>query len=164
MVASMVPVLEEQLSGETQLGVEVHLWVYHYRNGVLISSSHHAGVLTNIGKDFIEQQISGTPNASKAVYISCSNDTSSPVAGWYNIPAEITTDGLSRALGTYSSTGVGTWNVTNAFTVTGTNSTQLYGLSISAAPAGGLIASDTSTQKDVSSGDTLTVTWQVTVT
>jgi len=144
---------------------EIHVFVEHWRNGELLSYDHHAGVLTTIGQDFIEQQISGSASTTVAIYISCSNDATSPQSSWTQLIAEINANGLARATGTYASTGIGTWNVTYTFSVTGTQSVQLYGLQWSATPVSdnNLLCADTSSQKNCGSGDTLKVTWQCTV-
>jgi len=146
----------------------VHLSVEHWRNGVLLSSEFGSGVLTNIGKDWIEKQISGTVNASQqALYCADSNDaTDPPLASWTILPSEITTNGLDRQTGTYTSTGVGTWNVTVTKSVTGTQSTQLWGLHWVATDNSdnNLLAADSGpAQKNCVSGDTLKETWQVSV-
>lgn len=149
----------------TVITVEVHCWVAHYRNGVLLSISHHAGNLTDAGKEWIEQQVSGTSNTTQGKYISCTNTLGTYAATWTNIPDEITSNGFNRAAGTYASTGTGAWNVSKTFTSSGTQSVQRYGLSYqSAENGGGLICTDTSTQKNTVSGDTVAVTFQVTVT
>jgi len=146
---------------------EIHVYVEHWRNGELLSYDHHAGVLTTIGKNWIEGQISDNVQAEEyAEYISCSNDAGSPAAGWTQLPNEINANGLARAIGTYASTGDGTWNVSKTFSVTGTQSVQLYGLQWTVTPVSdnNLLCADTSAQKNCVSGDTLKVTWQCTVT
>ena|SRR3990172_8648221 len=153
---------------ELTLQAEVDVLIQHYRNGQLISESYGAGTLTTYGKNWIEQQLSGTVNATQsALYLGDSNDGTSPDAAWTALPSEITSNGLERQLGTYTSTGDGTWNVTKTKSVTGTQSTQLWGLYASTIVGSGnttLIAADsTPAQKNTVSGDTLAETWQVTV-
>lgn len=142
--------------------VEIHIWVQKNAE----APEHHAGVLTTIGKDWIEDQLGDSPGTDPAKWISCSNDASSPSAAWTQIPNEINANGFSRAVGTYASTGTGTWNITKTFTATGTQSVQLYGLQWVSTPVSdnNLLCSDTSSQKNCGSGDTLKVTWQVSVT
>lgn len=148
---------------------EVHLWIEHRRNGKLLSLEYGAGQLTTIGQDWLEQQISGTINASEqALYLADSNDASAPSAAWTELPTEITSNGLERQTGAYTSTGVGTWNVTKQKAVTGTQSTQLWGIhwkTYADAPDNNLLAADSGpSQKNCVDGDTLTETWQITVT
>jgi len=145
---------------------EFHCEVVQMRNGVLVSRTYHAGTLTTIGKNWIEDQLGDSPSTDPAKWIACSNTTDSASAGWTELPSEITTDGLSRAAGTYASTGDGTWNQTKTFSVTGTNSTVCYGLHYAASGDGNLLCAENQgagSRKNVISGDTLAVTWQVTV-
>lgn len=148
---------------------EIHCWVEHWRDGKLLSIGHHPGNLTDIGKDWLEDQISDSPSTTPAAYISTSGtDTSgwSNHSTWTIIPDEINANGLTRALGTYVSTGTGTWNVSKTFSVTGTQTVQTYGLNWSATPLADntLLCNDISTAKNCNNGDTLKVTWQVAVT
>lgn len=146
---------------------EVHIWIEHWRNGILLSKEFGAGTLTTYGKNHIEQQLSGTLNATqRALYCSDSNDASAPSAAWTILPSEITSNGLDRQTGTYASTGDGTWNVTVTKSVTGTQSTQLWGLNVDPGDNvdGYLLAADsTPAQKNCISGDTMKETWQITV-
>jgi len=144
---------------------EIHIWVEHWRNGELLSTDHHEGVLTTIGKNWIEDQLGDSPATDPAKWISCSNDATPPDAAWTQLPSEINANGLTRAAGTYVSTGDGTWNISNTFSITGTQSVQLYGLQWVSTPVsdGNLLCADTSTQKNCSNGDTLKVTWMISV-
>ncbi len=108
------------------------LVVQHYRNGVLLGQSMHAMSVTNYGKDWVEQQLFNPNATTKALYLSTSANTSAFDATWVILPNEKTADGLQRAVGSYSSTGVGAANVTNTFSVTNTHSTQLYGVNAGA--------------------------------
>ena len=146
---------------------EAHIYVEHYRDGVLLSADHHAGTITNLGLDWIEVKLSSTQNATQiAKYISCSNDATSPSSAWIELIDEIAANGLTRAEGDYSDVGVGSWTVVEAFSVTGTQSVQLYGLQWDSFSMNGnsLLCADTSAQKNCVNGDTLTVTWTITVT
>jgi len=148
---------------------EIHLWIEHWRDGKLLSIEYGAGTLTTIGKNWIEQQISGTINATEqALYLADSNDAGAPSAAWTELPTEITSNGLERTTGAYASTGDGTWNVTDTKSVTGTQSTQLWGIhwkTYADAPDNNLLASDSGpAQKNCVNGDTLKETWQITVT
>jgi len=128
----------------------------------LLSDETGAGVLTNIGKDWIETSLSST-NTSKAIHMSESNDaTDPPLASWTILPSEITSNGLDRQAGTYTSTGTGTWNVTKTKTVTGIQSTQLWGLNWEPTDNSdsNLLAADSGpSQKNCVAGDTLVETW-----
>ena len=145
-----------------QTTFEIHMLVEHYRNGKLVSRTYHPMTVVDQGKDWVEQQLFSPSSTEKAVYIACSNDSSSVDTGWQALPGEITTDGLARAEGTYTSTGVGAANITKEFSVTGSNSTKLYGIYYSGS-GNTLIAAEqqgTANQKNVESGDTLKITVQ----
>jgi len=120
--------------------------------------------LTNIGKDFIEQQISGTSNTSQCIYISLSNSTDevpSPNT-WVKLPDEITTDGLDRNTGEYASTGTGTWTVTYTFTAGASFTVRLTGLHWKSTDdsAGNMLAAVAFvTPVTLAESDSLQVTW-----
>ncbi len=146
---------------------EVHLWIEHRRNGKLLSSEYGAGVLTTFGKNWIEQQLSGTINSTQhALYCADSDDSTPPLDSWTVLPGEITTNGLDRQDGAYASTGDGTWNVTVTKSVTGTQSTQLWGLNVDPTDGidGYLLCADSGpAQKNCEAGDTLKEVWQIEV-
>lgn len=138
------------------LDPKVHITMRHYRDGVLIGESYHAGVLTTAGQDWIEDQIGDSPSTTPAQYIGLSNSTDSPSSAWTVIPDEITTGNMSRAQGAYASTGVGTWNVTYVFNPTESNSSRLVGIYYAASGAG-LLFSDTIAAVDFLATDTLEI-------
>lgn len=148
---------------------EVHLLLQHYRDGVMLTNETGAGVLTTIGQDWIEQQISGTSTTDRAIYCADSNDATDPaLASWTQLPFEITANGLDRMTGAYTSTGVGTWTVYVLKTCsTAPQSTQLWGLHwiVTDNSNNNLLASDTGpAQKNMVVGDTLAETWTISVT
>ena len=147
----------------TTLGVEIHVDMYHYRDGVLLSHSHHAGVLTTLGQDWIEDQLGDSPGTEAANYIALSNDAGAPSSAWTAIPNEITGNGLGRAAGTYVNDGTGQWNITKTFSVTGTQSCQLTGL-YWASTGDYLLCSDTFTPCAMEDGDSLEIIWSLSVT
>jgi len=144
---------------------ELHMTVAHWRGGKLLSETYHAMSLTTLGKNWIEGILGDSVGADVAKYIASSNSSDTFSAAWSAIPDEITTDGLSRAAGTYADTGDGTWNVTKSFSVSGTNATKLYGLYY-ASSGNYLLAAEQQgegSQKNLNSGDTLEITVQGTV-
>ena len=145
---------------------ELHMTVRHWRNGKLLSETYHTMSLTTLGKNWIEGILGDAVNADVAKYIASSNSSDTFSAAWEVLPDEITTDGLTRAAGTYASTGDGTWNVTKSFSVSGTNATKLYGLYY-ASTGNYLLAAEQQgigNQKNLNSGDTLEITVQGQVT
>lgn len=162
---------EEGGVGKFTTELELHMWVEHFdKFGNLVSRTFHAMTLTNTGKDFIEGKLGDNSFANTtgfADYIGMSNDSSAFSATWTTLPSEITTAGLTRAQGTYVSTGTGTWNCSKAFSVTATEATKLYGLYWNSGTTCSLVAAEqqgVGSQKNVVDGDTLTITVQGTIT
>ena len=146
--------------------IEIHVTTYIQRVGdpEPVFWSYHAGVLTTIGKNWIEDQLGDSPAADPAKWVSLSTSASSPSAAWTQIPTEIVANGLERAAGTYASTGDGVWTISHQFTASGPHTdVQLTGLQWAAAGDGNLLASDTITPVTLGSGDKLTVTWAITI-
>ena len=150
------PTVEGQ-AGMLTVPFELHMTVEQWRNGELVSRTTHPMTLTTLGKNWLEGIIGNAVGADVAKYIACSNSSTAFSDAWSAIPSEITTDGLARAAGTYASTGDGTWNVTKTFSVSGTNSTKLYGLYY-ASTGNYLLAAEqqgTGAQKNLLAGDSL---------
>lgn len=163
---------------ETSLKIKGYVVVEAYRfdaaKGDYVQFYHYesSNTLTNIGKDWIEQQISGTPSATQiAKYIALSTDATAPAATWTVLVAsdptkEINSGGLTRAAGTYASTGVGAWTVSYQFTAGATHtSVQLTGLHWDGTSRSdnNLFAANTFTAVTLYNGDKLTVTWTMSV-
>jgi len=163
-------VTQEVLTEEGQSGrfnVEIHFkWVHKDPNGVVLATGDHAGVLTTIGLNWIEDQLGDSPSTTPAISISLSNDGGSPALGWTQLPSEIASNGLTRADGTYASTGDGVWTVDKTFTFTGTQSAQLVGLHWVATPSSdnNLLCADQMLAVSGGNGDTLDATWTITIT
>jgi len=142
---------------------EIHLQMYHYDPfGNLIGSSHHAGTLTNGGADYIEK-ILGNATDDPADYIANSNSTDAPQAAWDMIPVENNASGAQRAQGTYVGTGVGTWNITKTFSITGAVGIQLVGLYWDSGSTHTLLCADQTALVNAENGDTVVLTWMITV-
>jgi len=146
--------------------VRFDVLVTQSRNGEVIDIQHSAGTLTNLGKDWIEQQISGTISANGTLYISCSaSDTSALTAASTQITSELDANGFTRATAAYASTGVGVWTVTKTFTSSGTQAVQSYGLQHSPTKLSNnnLFGYDSSAVKNTIATDTLQVQWTITI-
>jgi len=150
------------VSDITELGVEIHVSMWHWRDGLLLEYSHHPGVLTTLGANWIEDQLGDSPDTDPAKWIAVSNDATSPQASWVVIPGEITTGGMGRADGTYASTGDGEWTITKSFSPTASGSCQLTGL-YWATIGDYLLCADTYTVVNYESGDTVEIEWAITV-
>jgi hypothetical protein len=162
ILANINTVFIEPTSGQSiPLNVEVHLEMWHWRDGELLTYSRHAGVLTTTGKNWIEGVL-GDADGDQGDYIGLSNSTDAPSSAWTELPDEITTGAMSRAIGTYADDGDGQWNITKSFSPTESNSTRLVGLYSTAATAS-LIASDTIAAINYENGDTVQLRWTITV-
>ena len=147
---------------------EIHLWVEQFRNGTLISATYHAMTITNFGKNQTRDLLGGV-NANAMLYFAASADTSVFDATWTVLPAEITANGLGRALGSYilDPSGNGKWNVTYTWTATGSQATQLYGIYATAYSGATLCYAEqqgTGAVKNLLASDTLKLTGQGTST
>jgi len=146
--------------------IEIHVTTYLQRVGdpEPVFWSYHAGVLTTIGKNWVEDQLGDSPATDPAKWISLSTSASSPSAAWTQIPTEIVANGLERAAGTYASTGDGVWTISHQFTASGPHTNvQLMGIQWAASGDGNLMWSDTITPVTLGSGDKLTVTATTTI-
>jgi hypothetical protein len=142
---------------------------YHYdeATGTYVPFYHHesSNLIVTIGKDWIEDQLGDSPSTDPAKWISLSTDGTAPAAGWTQIPTEIAAGGLTRAAGTYGSTGVGAWDIAATFNATATHTdVQLTGLQWAVSGDGNLMAANQFTAVTLNDGDALTVTWQLSIT
>jgi hypothetical protein len=150
-----------------RFNVEVHLKTVHRdSDGVILGTSEHAGTLTTLGKNYIETMLGNNDTSASALWISLSNDASAPAVGWTQIPNEINANNLTRAEGSYTSTGDGVWTIDYTFTFSGTQSAQLVGLQWQSNPVSdnNLLCADQMTSASGESGDTLETTWTITIT
>ena len=170
---------------QLNIPLELHCIVTHWRpkgdldgDGLIewpeefyvVSNSSHPMTLTNFGKDWIADKISGASSTNflrNATWIGCSNDSSTVDVTWTILPGEITGAGLARAeADTVSDTGTGTWTISKTFSVTATAATKLYGLYLGpndATYGNTLIAAEqqgVSNQKNLQDGDSLQITIQ----
>lgn len=122
-------------------------------------------VKTNAGIDFLHTQGYGSSGlgANGLNYIALSNDTLTEGAGSTTLSNEITINGLGRAQGTVAHTaGTTTTTISKTFTATGTQSAQKAAL-FTASSAGTMCHALAFTQRNLISGDTLTVTFTITL-
>ena len=159
---------EEANTFSIQGYVTVDAYRYDAATGTYIHFYHDesSNLITNGGFDWIEDQLGDSPGGDPAKWISLSTDATSPVATWTQIIGEITTDGLARDVGTYASTGTGNWTITKTFAASATHTNvQLTGLQWVVTPGsdGNLLAANTFTAVTLNNGDSLTVTWTLTL-
>lgn len=141
--------------------------VIEHRNakGELLHSEIAHNVITTAGRDFLHQQgYKDTGLGSVGLcYIGLSNDTLTETSASTTLSNEITTNGLGRAIGTYAHTaGTNTTTISKVFTATGSVSAQKAAL-FTASSSGTMNHALSFTQRTLASGDTLSVTFTITL-
>lgn len=134
-------------------------------SGKLLWKGHAHNLITNEGRDFLHQQ--GYKDTGLGTvglcYIALSNDTVGETAASTTLSTEITTNGLGRAIGTYAhTTGTNTTTISKTFTASGTQSAQKAAL-FTAVSAGTMNHVLSFTQRNLISGDTLAITFTITL-
>lgn len=158
--------------GVNTLSIQGYVTVdaYHYDAAtgtyVLFYHDEDSNVITTIGLNFIEEHlgIGGASYDDPAKWISLSNDGGS-AASWTKLPTEINASGMTRAVGTYLSTGDGVWTIEAAFTASGAVTVQTTGLQWLVTPESdsNLMAANDFTSVTLATDDTLTITWTLTL-
>lgn len=109
----------------------------------------------------------GAGGLASARFIALTNDAGAPAVGDTSLASEITANGLGRALATYAHTpGATTFTQTKTWTASGTQSAQKAGLMSGGYGAGGggiMFAETQFTAASLASGDSLQLTWTVTL-
>jgi hypothetical protein len=123
-------------------------------------------LLNTDGRDWMHAQVYTNTSAGTqgANYIALSNDAGGAAAAHTTLASEISTNGLGRAIAT-TLTHTDDTNATSlskTFTASGTQSAQLSGL-FNASSSGILVHEATMTSASLVSGDTLAVTWSLTL-
>lgn len=122
-------------------------------------------VITNSGRDFLHVQGYGTAGlgANGLNYIALSNDTLTETTASTTLSTEIAANGLTRAQGTVAHTGgTNTTTVDKTFTATGAQSAQKAAL-FTASSSGTMNHALAFTQRALISGDTLQITFTITL-
>ena len=125
----------------------------------------NTNVKTTAGIDFLfAQGYSTSPGANGLNYIALSNDSLTENTASTTLSNEIASNGLTRAQGTYAhSNGTSTATVSKTFSVTGTQACQKAAL-FTASSSGTMNHPLSFTQRSLANGDTLTVTFTLTLT
>lgn len=122
-------------------------------------------VITTVGRDFIHTQSYGTsPAANGLNWIALSNDTLTETSASTTLSTEIAANGLTRAQGTVTHTvGATTTTVAKTFTcATAAQAAQKAAL-FTASTAGTMNHALAFTQRSLQVGDTLAVTFTITI-
>ena len=137
----------------------------------IVRPSGILALLTNAGRDFACEQISGAGGTSTAKFMALTANSTAPSAGSTTLTGEIATagGGLIRGLATYAHTnGTSTYTLTRTFTANGSDSlpVTVAKIGVFTASSGGTLALETllsATATLTTSGDQLVVTDTVTV-
>jgi hypothetical protein len=122
-------------------------------------------VITTVGRDFIHTQSYGTSAAANGLnWIALSNDTLTETSASTTLSTEIAANGLARAQGTVTHTvGATTTTVAKTFTcATAAQAAQKAAL-FTASTAGTMNHALAFTQRSLQVGDTLAVTFTITI-
>lgn len=144
------------------------------RDGQEIYRNEQHNLITTVGKDFISAQLGSTsPGSNGANYIALTTTAVTPAAGDTALASEITTNGLSRAQGTYAHTaGQSTFTVSKTFTATNSftnvQAAGLFTAAVTGSPGAGgddgtMMAENTFTAVSLANNDQLTITWTITL-
>lgn len=141
------------------------------RDGEIFYTCSTHNIVTNIGDEYHEQALTNLTYTSfegVPIYVSVSNTTDALSTAWTQIPDEITTGGLARVEGTYTSLGIGYWKISHEFTASANHTAvQTMGLNWKTGDTDNcLFATGNFTAVDLegTSGDKITITWTGTAT
>lgn len=123
-------------------------------------------LVTTVGKALVAGRINASGAPAAADYIAVGTGTNAAAAGDTTLQTELAASGLSRAAATVSLVTTTTTNDTaqmlKSFTVTGTAAVTESGV-LNAASTGTLLCRQVFSAINVVNGDTLQITWKVTV-
>ncbi len=132
--------------------------------GSFASAKLIGNLVTNAGLALVAGRINGSGSPAAATYIAVGTGTTSASASDTALETESSTSGLSRAAGTVSLVTTTQTNdtaqITKDFSVTGTVAVTESGV-LNAASSGTLLCHQVFSAINVSSGDTLTITWKI---
>jgi len=135
-----------------------------HADGSLFYRSTTHNLRTNAGADW-QASVMGNTAAPPATcnYIGVSSDTTSPALTDTTLAGEIASNGLQRAQGVYGhSTGNSIYSVAKTFTASGSFTAVQKAALFNASSAGTMCFEATfSPAANLSSGDTLSITWTV---
>jgi hypothetical protein len=127
------------------------------KDGIIKSQSHN--LVTNLGLNYSASCIGNGTCGAAFNYIAVGGNTSAQGVTDTTLANEFSTCGLTRATGTYTATGIGTWSLTKVFSISATcnhvNSTGIF----NASSTGTMLAEASFTDTNVANGDSLNITW-----
>jgi hypothetical protein len=136
------------------------------RDVITLSRDESLNVKTNAGIDFLHVQGYGTTGlgANGLNFIALSNDTLTETSSSTTLSTEIAANGLTRAAGTVAHTGATTTTtVSKTFTCTTTSQAAQKAALFTASSSGTMNHALSFTQRTLQVGDTLAVTFTITL-
>lgn len=164
MTDYLCTVVGESLETEsTEVEFDVHLKAWHRdADGNVKMFSEHAGTLTNIGLEYIEDLMGNNGTDPSADRISLTANDTLPDATCTQLTPEIAANNLSRASATYASAGTGSWTITYIFTASGSQAVEVVGLNWAPSGDNNLLCFDDIATASMEDDDTLEVEWTLT--
>lgn len=134
------------------------------KNGALVSKRVIPNLITSAGKAGLASRIAGSGSEAAFDYIAVGTGTTAAVVGDTTLGTEVTDSGMARAAGTTSrvTTTVAndTARLTKSFSVTATKAITEMGI-LNASSGGVLLCRVVFTAENVTNGDTLVATYDV---
>lgn len=119
-------------------------------------------LLTDAGADALKVLIGTGVGGNAWDYIAVGSGDA-PTTSSTTLDGESSGNGEDRSQGSYTSLGTGHWKIEKVFSITGTvtdlNNTGLF----NASSSGNMIAGDNFTDTSVANGDSLNITWEITI-
>lgn len=152
----------KKISEESAIRITEELVIKHIRDGEVIDVDEFIDdLVVNAGLTWLAKLVNGT-ETNFFEYIAIGTGTTAPAAGDTTLEAEITTGGGERASATtsyeadYKAKWVHTFNFTATFAVTEAGI-------LDSAVGGNLLCRNTFTAKNVENGDSLEITYKLTI-
>lgn len=135
------------------------------RDVVVVAVEKSTNVKTTVGIDFMfAQSYSTSPGANGLNYIALSNDTLTETSASTTLSTEIAANGLTRAQGTYAhTTGASTSTIAHTFTCATSSQSCQKGALFTASSSGTMNHANSFTQRTLQVGDTIAVTFTLTL-
>lgn len=137
--------------------------IHRDSRGNIKSRQKKCNLVTNAGLEWLKGLMANS-GSGQSLYIGLTATAITPATGDTTLSGEITSNGCSRATGTYTSGATGVFTVANTFTATGSQTVASAGL-FTASSSGTLFAEVAlSSSASLVTNDTLQITWTVTLT
>lgn len=133
--------------------------------GRLLHRERTRNLITNAGRDFLHAQgYSTSPGANGLNYVALSNDALTEIATATVLTNEIVANGLSRAIGAYAHTGsTNTTTISKTFTCTTSSQACQKAALFTASSSGTMNHVLAFTQRTLQVGDTIAITFTITL-